>query len=110
MTLEHCGQTVAAVCIDTKEAQCLDSAGVLTLDVRQVLLVLVNFAAIDGEGQALEQHGSLLQLSVSVGEQTQRAALRYSHSCCRETHAIIFCYVITTRKTQTVQAALYHHK
>lgn len=57
------------------------SAGVLTLDVWQVLLVLVNLAAIDGEGQAFEQHGSLLQLSVSVGEQTQRAALRYSHSC-----------------------------
>lgn len=110
MTLQHCGRTVAAVCVDTKEALCLDSAVVLTLDVRQVLLVLVNFTAIDGEGQAFEQHGSLLQLSISVREQTQRAALRYSHSCCRETYAVIFCYVITTRKTQTVQAALYHHE
>lgn len=53
----------------------------LTLDVWQVFLVLVNFAAVDGERQAFEQHGSLLQLSVSVSEQTQRAALRYSHSC-----------------------------
>lgn len=59
----------------------MESAGVLTLDVWQVFLVLVNFAAVDGERQAFQQHGSLLQLSVSVSEQTQRAALRYSHSC-----------------------------
>lgn len=52
---------------------------VFTLDVRQVLLVLVHLAAVDGEGQAFEQHGPLLQLSVSVGEQTQGAALSHRH-------------------------------
>lgn len=50
-----------------------------TLYVWQVLLVLVHFAAVDGESQAFEQHGSLLQLGISVGEQTQRAALGHSH-------------------------------
>lgn len=80
MTL-RAADTVAAVCVDTTEALCMGSAGVLTLDVWQVFLVLVNFAAVDGERQAFEQHGSLLQLSISVREQTQRAALRYSHPC-----------------------------
>lgn len=51
-----------------------------TLDVWQVFLILVHFTAVDGESQAFEQHSSLLQLSVSVGEQTQRAALGYSDS------------------------------
>lgn len=69
------------MCVDTTEALCMKSAGVLTLDVWQVFLVLVNFTAVDGERQALEQHGSLLQLGVSVCEQTQRAALCYGHSC-----------------------------
>lgn len=53
---------------------------IFTLDVWQVFLVLVHFAAVDGECQTFEQHGPLLKLSISVGEQTQRAALRYSHS------------------------------
>lgn len=51
-----------------------------TLDVRQIFLILVHFAAVDGEGQTFKQHGPLLQLSVSVGEQTQRAALSYGHT------------------------------
>lgn len=46
-----------------------------TLYVWQVFLVLVHFAAVDGESQAFEKHGSLLQFSISVGKQTQRAAL-----------------------------------
>lgn len=53
---------------------------VITLYVRQIFLILVHFAAVDGEGQAFEQHGPLLQLSVSVGEQTQGTALGNSNS------------------------------
>lgn len=60
-----------------------------TLYVWQVFLVLVHFTAVDGESQAFEQHGSLLQLSVSVGEQTQRAALGYSHPGWRETQLLL---------------------
>lgn len=47
--------------------------------VRQIFLILVHFAAVDGEGQTFKQHGPLLQLSISVGEQTQGTALGYSH-------------------------------
>lgn len=46
-----------------------------TLYVWQVFLVLVHFAAVDGESQAFKQHGSLLQFGISVGKQAQRAAL-----------------------------------
>jgi len=49
-----------------------------TLYVWEVFLVLVHFTAVDGKGQTFEQHGPLLQFSVSVGEETQRAALGYS--------------------------------
>lgn len=69
---------------------CVSTLHKVTLDVWQVLLVLVNFAAVDGEGQAFEQHRSLLQLSVSVSEQTQRAALRDCNSGCGGTHAVMF--------------------
>lgn len=54
---------------------CVCSVRGFTLYVWQVFLVLVNFAAVDGESQAFEQHGSLLQFSISVGKQAQRAAL-----------------------------------
>lgn len=84
-----------------RRQQVYESTVKVTLDVWQVLLVLVNFAAVDGEGQAFEQHGSLLQLSVSVREQTQRAALCNSNSRCRETQAVIFWNLIRTRPVQT---------
>ena len=58
---------------------CLCSC-VFTLNVWQVFLVLVHLAAVDGEGQAFQQHGPLLQLSVAVGEKTEGAALGYSHT------------------------------
>ena len=57
--------------------QCLCAC---TLDVWQVFLVLVHLAAVDGEGQAFQQHSPLLQLSVTVGEQTEGAALGYGHT------------------------------
>lgn len=56
----------------------------ITLYVWQVLLVLVHFAAVDGERQSFEQHGSLLQLSISVGKQAQRTALGDCNSGWRE--------------------------
>lgn len=58
-----------------------------TLYVWQVFLVLVHFAAVDGESQAFKQHGSLLQFSISVGKQAQRAALGDCNPGWREANA-----------------------
>lgn len=55
-----------------------------TLYVWQVFLVLVHFAAVDSKSQAFEQHGPLLQFSISVGKEAQGAALGDSNPGWRE--------------------------
>lgn len=75
----------------------------VTLYVWQVFLVLVNLTAVDGERQAFEQHSSLLQLGVAVGEQTHRAALGYSHPGWRETHTYYFFILLIGWKACIMQ-------
>lgn len=90
MWLHHVDQLNQAGC--TAHRGC-----VFTLDVWQVFLVLVHFAAVNGEGQAFEQHCPLLQLSISVGEQAQRTALGNSHSGYREAQIVIISYLAAER-------------
>lgn len=86
----------STVCHNRTEVHGWQRRVIFTLDVWQVFLVLVHFAAVNGKCQAFEQHGSLLKLSISVGEQTQRAALRYSHSGWGETHTTLISINIKT--------------